>query len=606
MTTRRRAAEGDIAPAAKAAKLRASARNSSMGECDENNARVAALRRVRLCIVDGPTHFSVYKSKLTVKGEKGYRMIRATHGVQEGSMYYEVRFNAQDPVIIPGGDHPPTSLPPASKGHIRVGWSREKGDIDVPVGFDEFSYGFGDAQGRRFHRSLARPYAAPFHPGDVIGCLVTLPVVGRDGDGDGEGETAELGSPRDSAVVEADRLLADLKDQFKRQFTTLHGSHISFYLNGEPLGRAFESIPGGPYFPAVSLYNGASVTVNFGPDFEYPPFDNLFTERSAAVECTVDANQLAAVTVVAATPLNSGPNSGPSSGSAGNNGGGGGNYSSSAGGSGSASAGSGTGTGSSSSSSGGNNNSNSGSSGSSGTNAAYSLGLPPGSVHGSGSGLSSGNRHGGAEGSGDGGDGDSSGTLMSLPFIGYLSDVAAWARPQIKPAVGLGDEECSVFAATDAADGEGIIETLKKQLAMKKAKRSGASHRKDTKKRGKKPTSAAAPLLPTGSEDGAGAGADEEDGDADAGAAMTDSAGPGSSPTATSATAATAAGAADAAAAAACAGAGGGAAAAAAAAAAAEKKEKGRALARTIVYRRRQRVYPVLVPNPRLEDEPDW
>jgi Set1/Ash2 histone methyltransferase complex subunit ASH2 len=44
-----------------------------------------------------------------------------------------------------------------------------------------------------------------------------------------------------------------------------------FYKNGVSQGVAFENISAGEYAPAVSLYMGAAVTVNFGPDFLYPP-----------------------------------------------------------------------------------------------------------------------------------------------------------------------------------------------------------------------------------------------------------------------------------------------------------------------------------------------
>ena len=407
---------------------------------DADDPRLRALRDLRLCICDGPTQFTVFKSRLTVKGELGYRMIRCTHGVQEGDMYFEVRFNPtaeqqssaaaaaaaaavatgsyntssdattafygsaglgpdalspystssgfnttsgssasssssssssssggrdrdreksekekdrdrdrhQSEPTAAGAAPPPASpfLSSPSPANIRVGWSRERGDLDVPVGFDEHSYGYGGSLGRRFHRSLGRDYAIAPAPGDVIGCLISLPVVSTmHGAGAAAAAAAAAATAADatagngsvddssnisrsssssssssgriaaaasdvagasgaatslptlsqsqahaqaqllaaaasntttpaahnSTAVEADRLMSDLKDQFRRRFTTLHGSSITFFRNGKSLGRAFDNIPGGPYFPAVSLYNGASVTLNFGPDFACPP-----------------------------------------------------------------------------------------------------------------------------------------------------------------------------------------------------------------------------------------------------------------------------------------------------------------------------------------------
>ena len=43
------------------------------------------------------------------------------------------------------------------------------------------------------------------------------------------------------------------------------------YKNGKCMGVMFENINCGVYFPAVSLYNKAQATVNFGPAFKHPP-----------------------------------------------------------------------------------------------------------------------------------------------------------------------------------------------------------------------------------------------------------------------------------------------------------------------------------------------
>ncbi len=46
---------------------------------------------------------------------------------------------------------------------------------------------------------------------------------------------------------------------------------IVFYRNGVCLGTAFKDIYAGCYFPAVSIYKQATVRVNLGPDFKFPP-----------------------------------------------------------------------------------------------------------------------------------------------------------------------------------------------------------------------------------------------------------------------------------------------------------------------------------------------
>lgn len=85
-------------------------------------------------------------------------MVRATHGVEEGSYYFEI--------FIP---------PERNKGHIRVGWSREEADLRVPCGFDKFSYSYGDVKGHAFHESRGRKYGETYGNGDVIGCYIYLP-----------------------------------------------------------------------------------------------------------------------------------------------------------------------------------------------------------------------------------------------------------------------------------------------------------------------------------------------------------------------------------------------------------------------------------------------
>ncbi|KAL8586825.1 hypothetical protein ACOMHN_052701 [Nucella lapillus] len=51
------------------------------------------------------------------------------------------------------------------------------------------------------------------------------------------------------------------------------GSKMVMYRNGKSWGVAFEDVFEGIYYPAISLYKHAVVTVNFGPDFKYPPKD---------------------------------------------------------------------------------------------------------------------------------------------------------------------------------------------------------------------------------------------------------------------------------------------------------------------------------------------
>ena len=66
---------------------------------------------------------------LTAIGCKGYRMVRATHGVGSGSWYFEVRVNTP----LNGED-----------GHTRLGWCTDMGELQAPVGYDHNSYAYRD------------------------------------------------------------------------------------------------------------------------------------------------------------------------------------------------------------------------------------------------------------------------------------------------------------------------------------------------------------------------------------------------------------------------------------------------------------------------------
>lgn len=47
-------------------------------------------------------------------------------------------------------------------------------------------------------------------------------------------------------------------------------SQIIYFKNGKSQGVAFENINGGAYYPAISIFKNATVSVNFGPSFKYP------------------------------------------------------------------------------------------------------------------------------------------------------------------------------------------------------------------------------------------------------------------------------------------------------------------------------------------------
>ena len=152
---------------------------------------------------------------LSVTNSSGYRMSKCTHGVWSGSWYFEVKFE--------------------KSGSLRIGWAQISGDLQAPCGYDQFSYSFRSSPGALFHQSREQrsndAYKVGYRVGDVLGCVIVLP------DSDGDLEVDE-------------KLLArlwDTKQDSYLPFQTapmikLKGSRIEYYLNGEPLGVAFEEI----------------------------------------------------------------------------------------------------------------------------------------------------------------------------------------------------------------------------------------------------------------------------------------------------------------------------------------------------------------------------
>lgn len=251
-----------------------------------------------------------------------------------------------------GGEHVKDDT--RSEGsHVRLGWGRREAPLNGPVGVDGYSYGYRDKTGEKVTLSRPRPYGRSFSSGDVIGMYIALPPRRQPNKKD----------PHDPAHIKRERIAIDLKGQevFEmleypqtkemtalmdysgksltsvslpstttkksgagklpergkpsttrnpnadlRPIPTLPDSRISFFVNGECQGIAFQDIyddlplrvedPSRKakekkrsregvkehrqnpfddgslgYYPFISLFNDACVQINPGPDFEHPP-----------------------------------------------------------------------------------------------------------------------------------------------------------------------------------------------------------------------------------------------------------------------------------------------------------------------------------------------
>jgi Set1/Ash2 histone methyltransferase complex subunit ASH2 len=211
----------------------------------------------------------------TVKGGmRGYRMARASHGVSEGTYYFEVivkeppsvqeiaaalppnvrlgpklQKQLQEELTLNVVSEPTENEPNKKKyktdsttvgGHLRVGWSMRTADLQAPVGYDKWSFGIRDISGSRIHSSKRHDHwgGEPFGPRDVVGLCMSM------------GETG--GNMR--AFKNGDAM-----------------GHFVITKGKREGGACFEDIPEGVYYPAVSVYMGGTCQVNFGPHFIYPP-----------------------------------------------------------------------------------------------------------------------------------------------------------------------------------------------------------------------------------------------------------------------------------------------------------------------------------------------
>jgi Set1/Ash2 histone methyltransferase complex subunit ASH2 len=125
--------------------------------------------RVALALHDRAPQMKLSEDRLTVYGEKGYSMVRATHGVSNGSWYFEV--------IVK--DKPNNSA-------LRVGWAQQLANLQAPCGYDKFGYSWRSRKGTKFHESIGKTYSrlietsenadGGYGSKDVLGFYIHLPL----------------------------------------------------------------------------------------------------------------------------------------------------------------------------------------------------------------------------------------------------------------------------------------------------------------------------------------------------------------------------------------------------------------------------------------------
>ena len=206
--------------------------------------------------------FDVDKDPYLVTGSKGYRMIRATHGVNEGTWYFEVKvMSSSHGSLIP---------------HFRLGWSTALGDLQAPVGFDAYSYGYRDIEGTFFHQSHGHVYGQPYQVGDTIGFLIHLPQWPKD----------MPREPSSNAMIHSEycygvepwkkaMAISPLK-----QDKMCQEGFMECFVNGVSQGKMVHELPIHTYYPAISIYNYGRIRLQVNEPFQYPPISCDSTVQS--------------------------------------------------------------------------------------------------------------------------------------------------------------------------------------------------------------------------------------------------------------------------------------------------------------------------------------
>ncbi|XP_065344376.1 set1/Ash2 histone methyltransferase complex subunit ASH2 [Cloeon dipterum] len=207
---------------------------------------------VLLALHDRAPVLRISEDRLSVTGDKGYCMVRATHSVSRGTWYFEVKV---------------TEMPEGSA--CRVGWGQEYANLQAPLGYDKFGYSWRSRKGTSFHESRGLHYGEPFGLGDVLGCLIIMPETD-------EGEHLPKTYKDRPLVKFKSHLYYEDKDKVPeaiKALKPLSGSKLVFFKNGVCQGVAYKDVYKGAYYPCISLFRNIIVQANFGPDFAFTPKD---------------------------------------------------------------------------------------------------------------------------------------------------------------------------------------------------------------------------------------------------------------------------------------------------------------------------------------------
>jgi len=128
---------------------------------------------------------------LTCSAPDGWRSIRGSTPVREGSVYFEFEVevagsaaSAEEASTLASASHAPGFASLGGGGvapAVRLGVGRREATLGWPVGGDGYSYGFRDRGGERIWLGKVKEYDSRtegprgFRSGDVVGCWINIP-----------------------------------------------------------------------------------------------------------------------------------------------------------------------------------------------------------------------------------------------------------------------------------------------------------------------------------------------------------------------------------------------------------------------------------------------
>ena len=137
---------------------------------------------IQLSSQDMAQGMSLNEQKTSVTSRKGFRSVRTNLGFTTGTYICEVLVERL-----------------GQSGHARLGFGTKQNELQAPVGFDAFGYGYRDVDGSKVHKAKREKYAEAFKEKDVVGMLLHLPLqLQAEAEDKGEKESNPLGTKEGS------------------------------------------------------------------------------------------------------------------------------------------------------------------------------------------------------------------------------------------------------------------------------------------------------------------------------------------------------------------------------------------------------------------------